>query len=98
GASYTSLLGESITDDPMKNRITVVFALCVVSMGTCKAPAAESAADPFLECVKGFTSEAHFAVIAAKLPLTDINHITFNMLADQSKPTPQEREDIAEWF
>jgi hypothetical protein len=57
-----------------------------------------AATDPFVQCVKGFTAEAHYASIAAKLPLADINSISFGMLADQSKPTPQERQDIAEWF
>jgi hypothetical protein len=75
-------------------------ALFIVSVCTLESNArsAEQAADPFLECVISFTSEAHYSIIAAKLPLADFNHITFNMLADQSKPTPQEREDIAEWF
>jgi hypothetical protein len=30
--------------------------------------------------------------------LQDVNSISFNMLADQSRPTPKEREEIAEWF
>jgi hypothetical protein len=84
----------------MKRQIAIFAVLCIASIGALGnyAQAAEQVADPFVECVKAFTAEPHYALIATKLPLADFDHITFNMLADQSKPTPLEREDIAEWF
>jgi hypothetical protein len=84
----------------MKSQIYIFAVMCLMSIGTLenKAQSAEQVADPFVECVKAFTAEPHYALIATKLPLADFDHITFNMLADQSKPTPLEREDIAEWF
>lgn len=84
----------------MKRHIAIFGVLCAAAIGTLgsEARSAEQLADPFVECVKAFTAEAHWAVLSSKLPLADFDHITFNMLADQSKPTPLEREDIAEWF
>lgn len=84
----------------MKSRIVTFSVLCITSLGKfgSETRAAEPVADQFLECVKSFTAEARYTGIVARLPLSDFDHITFNMLADQSKPTPLEREAIAEWF
>jgi hypothetical protein len=66
--------------------------------GDADRPPRTAATENFLTCVKALASDSKFADIKAKLPLQDVNSISFNMLADQSKPTTQEREEIAEWF
>jgi hypothetical protein len=55
-------------------------------------------ADDYLTCVRTLTRDPKFAAINTKLPLQDVNSISFNMLADETRPTAQEREEIAEWF
>jgi len=57
-----------------------------------------ASADPFVECIRSFSSEDHFSAIANKLPLASLGNISFSMLADQSKPTAVEQQEIAEWF
>jgi hypothetical protein len=61
-------------------------------------PPRVTATQNFLACVKALSSDSKFAEISTKLPLQDVNSVSFNMLADQSRPTAQEREEIAEWF
>jgi hypothetical protein len=61
-------------------------------------PTRIAATQTYLACVKALASDSRFAQISSKLPLQDVNSVSFNMLADQSKPTTQEQEAIAEWF
>jgi hypothetical protein len=60
--------------------------------------AAVSAAQDLVTCVRTLSRDPEFADISAKLPLQDMNTISFSMLADQSRPTAQERKEIASWF
>lgn len=61
-------------------------------------PPVASAAQDLLTCVRVLARDPQYAEISTKLPLQDLNTISFGMLADQSRPTPQERKEIANWF
>ena len=52
------------------------------------------AADPYMKCISDLSADPQFAGLSKKLPLTDINTVTFAILADESYPTPAERKDI----
>jgi hypothetical protein len=54
--------------------------------------------DPYLACVRKLAFDAQFEELSKKLPLYDMTNITFAMLADNSRPTPQERKDLLAWF
>lgn len=54
--------------------------------------------DPLMICVQEMAADPKFAGIATKLPLAYPNHATFEMLADETYPTPKERKEIAAWF
>jgi hypothetical protein len=54
--------------------------------------------DPYLTCLHDVASDSQFKEIAAKLPLEPAASITFAMLADESRPTPKERNEIGAYF
>src|ERR1035438_6009152 len=56
------------------------------------------ASDPFLVCMRELAVDPKYSDIAEKLPLADMTTISFKMLADQTIPTPKEREEISDWF
>jgi hypothetical protein len=60
--------------------------------------AAVSAAQDLVTCVRTLSRDPEYAEISTKLPLQDMNTVSFSMLADQSRPTVQERKEIASWF
>ena len=66
--------------------------------GEAETPPPAPAADPYLQCIGRLAVDPQFSEIAAKLPLRDMNSISFAMLADETRPTPVERKEIGDWF
>lgn len=54
--------------------------------------------DPYIACARLLAVDTQFEDISKKLPLYDMSAISFNMLADSSLPTAQERKEISAWF
>jgi hypothetical protein len=63
-----------------------------------EATSTPAPSDPVLKCNAELTARPEFSDIVAKLPLPDMAHIPFSMLANESLPTAQERTEIAAWF
>jgi hypothetical protein len=79
--------------------IFVVAGLACSTPSVCAADGtATTAAQDYLSCVGVLSRDPRYAEITAKLPLRDFNTISFSMLADDSRPTPEERKEIAAWF
>jgi hypothetical protein len=56
-----------------------------------------AASDPSVECGQQLAKQPQFSLIAKKVPLTSIKDMTFDMLSNDSKPTPADRTQIHDW-
>lgn len=56
-----------------------------------------AADDPSTVCAKRIAADPQFSALAQKLPL-DLHMPTFQMLADDSYPTPVERKSLGQWM
>jgi hypothetical protein len=80
--------------------LSIAIAVCSLTT-VCDAEngqASANAAQDLLTCMRTLARDPQYAEISAKLPLQDMNTITFSMLADQSRPTLKERKEITGWF
>jgi hypothetical protein len=77
---------------------TVLYGIASGQAGHEQQPQQAPPVDPFIQCIRDLAAEPHFEQLSHKLPLADLTSITFSMLADESRPTPKERQDIANWF
>jgi hypothetical protein len=76
-------------------RITILFsALTLCASARAQPPPQQS----FIDCIRFVASDPEYQDISSKLPLKDIAAISFSMLADQTRPTPKQREEIAAYF
>jgi hypothetical protein len=71
---------------------TTALALCV-----CCLCYGQEQIDPSIPCVRKLGDDPRFSLIAPKLPLGGFDKMTLQMLADQTKPTEVEREQISEY-
>lgn len=80
--------------------LAIVIAVCSLPT-VCDADNGQvvaNAAQDLLTCMRTLARDPQYAEISAKLPLQDMNTISFSMLADQSLPTTKERKEITGWF
>jgi len=63
-----------------------------------RARAAPAWAEQYAICSRLLARDPQYAEIAKKLPLMLNQDISLEMLADQTRPTPIQREEIASWF
>ncbi len=54
-----------------------------------------SGQDPRIQCQSGWDLDPQYQPLASKISLTSMTDINFQMLADNSQPTPRERQVIA---
>lgn len=87
-------------------RARIVIALCT-AFGAVSVPAQQASSgpgtasqlsDPYLICMRQLAEDPNVGVIAKKLPLADMMHFSFEMLADESTATEEERRELTYWF
>ena len=93
---YQRTIGQPPTD--LSVRIVNQGANPRTDQGSESGSAAPTYEDAVGRCTRDLATKPEFANLSRKLPLTDYSHITFAMLADDSKPTDAERRAIADWF
>jgi hypothetical protein len=81
----------------MQCRILAAALMLFVPLVSVYAQQAPAPQDPAVACSRTLVAEPRFASIASKLPLANVLDISFEMLANESFPTPQERKAIAAW-
>jgi len=77
---------------------TVLYGIAAGQATQEQQPQQTPPVDPFIQCLRDLAAEPQFEQLSHKLPLADLTSITFPMLAEESRPTPKERQEIADWF